>query len=94
MVLKKNQAGNEAAVAKKEPAKKPAKKEKAAAKSRVTGVKNFLSGVKTELKKVHWPTRRETMVYTGVVLATVTVVAAIIWVLDSILSRGLGLIIG
>ncbi len=88
MVAKKN---TEAAAAK---AKNVAKKKNTAAtKKRAGAVKDFLNGVKSELKKVHWPTRRETMVYTGVVLATVTFVAALIWVLDSILNGGLSLII-
>ncbi|MCD5406163.1 MAG: preprotein translocase subunit SecE [Desulfotomaculum sp.] len=60
----------------------------------LSGVKNFLVGVKGELKKVYWPTRRETMVYTGVVLATVTVIAILIWLLDSLLSHGLRAIVG
>ncbi|MBO8136899.1 MAG: preprotein translocase subunit SecE [Desulfotomaculum sp.] len=94
MVASKKQAAEKrgAALAKKGQAK-PAKKD-AKSKGRFQVVKDFFSGVKTELKKVHWPTRRETMVYTGVVLTAVTLVAVIIWILDSILSRGLALIIG
>lgn len=36
-----------------------------------------------ELKKVHWPTRPELFTYTGVVLVTVAIITALIWVVDS-----------
>ena len=101
MVASKQQGADGNAQAKKEAGatKKPAKTStktpaKAANNKRVSGIKDFASGVKVEMKKVHWPTRRETMVYTGVVLSTVTVIAVLIWVLDSILSKGLSLILG
>lgn len=101
MVASKKQGADGNAQAKKEaratkkPAKTPAKTPvKAASNKRISGIKDFINGVKVELKKVHWPTRRETMVYTGVVLSTVAVVSVLIWVLDSILSKGLSLILG
>lgn len=53
----------------------------------------FLREVRAELKKVIWPTRRETMVFTSVVVVSVAIIAAIIWVFDSILSFGLGTLI-
>ncbi|MEG6617518.1 preprotein translocase subunit SecE [Peptococcaceae bacterium 1198_IL3148] len=93
MVASKKQGADGAALAKKEP-KGPKKPTKAAKGSRVAGVKSFFNGVKIELKKVHWPTRRETMAYTGVVLSTVAVVSALLWILDSILGAGLSLILG
>lgn len=37
----------------------------------------------SELKKVHWPNRQEVFTYTGVVLVTVAIVTALIWVIDS-----------
>lgn len=94
MVASKKQAADGAALAKKEPkgSKKPTTK--VASRNRVAGAKDFFNGVKIELKKVHWPTRRETMVYTGVVLSTVTVVSILIWILDSVLGSGLSLILG
>jgi preprotein translocase subunit SecE len=53
----------------------------------------FLREVRAELRKVIWPTRRETMVFTAVVVVSVAIVAAVIWVFDSILSFGLGALI-
>lgn len=49
--------------------------------------KKYFRGVQAELKKVHWPNRREILVYTVVVLASVALVALAIWVVDSLLSQ-------
>jgi len=49
----------------------------------------YLRDVRVELKKVVWPDRRQTIIYTGVVLASVVVVALVIWVVDAVLSVGL-----
>lgn len=46
-----------------------------------------------ELKKVHWPTRQELISYTGVVIASVAVVAVMIWIVDSLISLLFGLLI-
>ena len=43
---------------------------------------NFLKDVRRELKKVQWPNRSELTTYTGVVLLSVVVVGAIIWLVD------------
>jgi len=53
----------------------------------------YLRDVRTELKKVVWPDRRQTVIYTGVVVASVTLVAALIWVVDTILSGILSFIL-
>jgi len=59
----------------------------------LTRTRGFLEDVLKELKKVHWPTRREIVIYTGVVLVSVTVVGIVIWIFDSVLSQLLRLII-
>ncbi|HBT47354.1 MAG TPA: preprotein translocase subunit SecE [Peptococcaceae bacterium] len=46
----------------------------------------FIKGSWAELKKVHWPTRRELAVYTGVVLVAVFVVGVLLWIMDSLYS--------
>lgn len=46
----------------------------------------YFRGVMAELKKVHWPNRNEIITYTGVVLTSVFIVAALIWLVDSIFS--------
>ena len=43
-----------------------------------------------ELKKVHWPTKKELITYTNVVLVTVVVIAALIWIVDSIVGTIFG----
>lgn len=46
-----------------------------------------------ELKKVHWPTKKELITYTNVVIVTVVVIAALIWVVDSVIGAIFGLLI-
>ncbi|MEW5954813.1 MAG: preprotein translocase subunit SecE [Bacillota bacterium] len=86
-------------VALKRPQAKPAagKKDvvlkKEAGGGRIEGIKRYFRGVWSELKKVHWPTRREVVIYTGVVLVAVLIVSFLIWIFDSLLSKVLQLII-
>jgi len=46
----------------------------------------FLANVRSELRKVTWPTRKETYGSTVVVIALVLAVAVFLWVVDSALS--------
>lgn len=55
--------------------------------------RRFLEGVWQELKKVHWPTRREVVIYTGVVLVSVVFIGIILMVADLILGQILARII-
>lgn len=59
----------------------------------LTKLKRFLKGAWSELKKVHWPNRREIITFTIVVLSAVLIVAVMIFVVDSILSKVLEFII-
>ncbi len=56
-------------------------------------LKRFLKGSWSELKKVHWPNKREIITFTIVVLLAVLIVAVMIFVVDSILSKALEFII-
>ncbi len=47
----------------------------------------FLHDVKVEVKKVTWPTRREAIGGTSVVLVVVFLVALFLGIVDSILSK-------
>ncbi len=60
--------------------------------NRIEGIKRFLRGAYNEMKKVHWPNRRETVTYTVVVLVAVVIVGVLIWLFDSALSSILYLI--
>lgn len=64
-----------------------AKTEKAGFMDRV---KKLYRGVTSEIKKVHWPNRRELTAYTAVVLLSVFIVGFAIWIIDS----GVSLIMG
>ncbi|AGK99928.1 preprotein translocase subunit SecE [Desulfoscipio gibsoniae] len=85
-------AGKE--LVKKDNRKEVAKKNAAANKpALVDRARTFFRGVTNELKKVHWPNRRETMIYTAVVLVSVVFVAVLIWVFDIILGSAMGMLI-
>jgi len=45
----------------------------------------FVKGSRLELRKVVWPTRRETIQGTGIVLLMVIIVGIYLWVLDTVL---------
>ena len=52
-----------------------------------TGARQFLKEVRQELKKVLWPTRRELITYTIVVLVTVVVLTTYVFGLDVVFSK-------
>ncbi len=62
-----------------EAAEKPAKAKKKRGPGRIGG---FFREVVSELRKVIWPTRKELLTYTGVVIAFVTVMTTIVALLD------------
>lgn len=47
----------------------------------------FLGEVRSELRKVAWPSRREVAVYTVTVLAVTTVLTVIVWGMDYVLRQ-------
>jgi preprotein translocase subunit SecE len=53
----------------------------------------FLQEVWAELKKVHWPSRKETYAATGVLLVIVGVVALYLGVVDFALSQVIQLVL-
>ena len=54
---------------------------------------SYIKETKQELKKVSWPTRKELLKNTGVVLTVVTSATILVWVLDTVLQGALGLIL-
>jgi preprotein translocase subunit SecE len=54
--------------------------------------RTYVGEVTTELKKVYWPTRSETLAFTAVVIVVVSFVAAYLGVVDFVLSRLMGLV--
>jgi len=57
-------------------------------------IKAFFRGVWSELKKVHWPDRKQLIVYTGVVVVFVLVMSLAIAALDAIFNELVKLVIG
>ncbi len=49
--------------------------------------KDFLTDVKIEVKKVTWPSRKEALAGTGVVLFLVFIMAIYLGIVDTILSK-------
>lgn len=58
-----------------------------------TRVSSYFKGVKSELKKVNWPTKKELTNYTVVVLATTFAMTLVIWGLDLIFQNVVSLIV-
>ncbi len=58
--------------------------------NRVVG---YLREVRSEMKKVQWPTRRETGVLTVVVIVSVLLVGLVLWVMDLVLGALLRLVV-
>jgi preprotein translocase subunit SecE len=55
---------------------------------------SFLQDVRTEATKVTWPSRRETLITTGLVLAMVVVSSLFFLFTDTIIRWSLGIILG
>ena len=53
----------------------------------------FLREVKTELKKVAWPSRKQTLSSTGVVVVLVVIISAFLGLVDMVLVRLVRLVI-
>ena len=53
----------------------------------------YIKETKQELKRVSWPTKKELLKNTGVVLTVVISSTLLVWGLDSVLSSALGLIL-
>lgn len=54
-----------------------------------TSPAQFLREVRSELKKVNWPDRKELVNYTIVVLATTTVLTLLVWGMDWVISTAI-----
>lgn len=58
-----------------------------------TKMKNYFKGVRSELKKVNWPTRKELTNYTIVVFAVSALMTIVIWGLDFAFEKAISLIV-
>ena len=92
-VVKKLSVKKEAAPAKSQNAAKASSNSAKKQSFSFDGIRKFAKGAWSELKKVRWPNRRELVAFTSVVLVAVTLVAVMIFAVDSVLSRVLDFII-
>ncbi|MEO5369894.1 MAG: preprotein translocase subunit SecE [Magnetococcus sp. DMHC-1] len=60
----------------------------------VSEVKQYFTDVRSELRKVVWPTRKDTSNTTILVLAMVFLVSLFLWLIDSILAFFVRLVVG
>ena len=67
----------------KEKAKKAVVPAQAANKKPRASLKDYFKGIRTEMKKVVWPTRKELISYTGLVVFTCVILGLGIWLVDS-----------
>jgi preprotein translocase subunit SecE len=54
----------------------------------------FFKQVRQETSKVTWPTRKETMISTGMVFVMVFIAAVFFFAVDQVLSAGVKLVFG
>ena len=54
-----------------------------AQKKKKGGLREYFKGIRTELKKVIWPTKKEIGSYTTIVIITCAFFALAIWLLDT-----------
>jgi preprotein translocase subunit SecE len=54
----------------------------------------FLKGIKSEFKKITWPTRENIIKYTVMVIAVSFIVSLLVWLIDTGLHRLLSLVLG
>ena len=59
-----------------------------------TNIAEFTQQVRQELARVTWPSRKETLVTTGMVFLMVFIAAAFFFVVDQVLSYGVRLLFG
>lgn len=77
-------------MANKKSTKTPAKAKKADKKSGfLARAKAYLASVRSEMKRVVWPTKKELINYTVAVCASLVVVGVVIALLDAVIGGGL-----
>ena len=94
---KLEQAAENAAPAPEKPAKTEKKKDVKAEKKSKPGffarIGKWFKEMKSELKKVQWPTKKQTINNTLIVIACVVIVGGFIWLFDFVAGQAIELII-
>ena len=78
---------DQAPVEKKDKAVAKKAKEKATKKSKGNRFTRWLREMRSELKKVQWPTWKQVLKNTGVVIVCVLVIGVFIWVFDALAHK-------
>ena len=78
---------DQAPVEKKDKAAAKKAKEKSAKKSKGNRFTRWLREMRSELKKVQWPTWKQVLKNTGVVIVCVLVIGVFIWVFDALAHK-------
>lgn len=63
-------------------------------KKKRAGFGEYYKGIKTEMKKVVWPTKKELASYTGVVVLTCAIFALGFWLIDTGVLAALRAVLG
>ncbi len=63
-------------------------------KDQETSARDYFKGIKLEMGKVVWPTRKELGTFTGVVIATCAVFALGFWLIDTGVLAALRAVLG
>ncbi len=53
----------------------------------IAGIKSYLQGVKTEFRRVSWPSKQELKASTVIVLITLFTVTSYLWICDQIFLK-------
>ena len=91
--MAENEKREQAAQAGSDKAKKDKKADKKAKPSLFARVGKWLKDMKSELKKVQWPTRKQTINNTLIVIACVIVVGVFIWIFDYIAGSAIDVLL-
>ncbi len=59
-----------------------------------TSIADFFRQTRQEIQKVTWPTRKETLVTTGMVFAMTILAAIFFFVVDQVMAEGVRLVFG
>jgi len=59
-----------------------------------TGIADFFRQTRQEVQKVTWPTRKETLVTTGMVFAMTILAAVFFFLVDQVMAEGVRLVFG
>ncbi len=90
----KKQTSKAVAAPKKSASTKKASKAKNAKPSFPSRVKKYFSSIRSEMKRVVWPSKKELLNYSVTVIVSLIVVGVVIALLDTVISEGLALLSG